>query len=727
MSKPSPSSFQRLLEGREPCPFSVLGLHRCGRHDVVRAYAPGAQEAELVTGAGTLALRRVGASDLFAGTVPREQAPAAHYRLRWRAADGPWQVAWDPYSFDPDIPEFDVHLFNEGRHWHIYRLLGAHALELDGVAGVRFAIWAPHAERVSVIGDFNAWHGLRHPMQRLGDSGLWALFIPDLAAGALYKYEIRGEGGGLQQKADPYGQRFEFRPRTASLVAGPTAYRWQDQDWLERRRRSDWLRAPMSIYEVHLGSWQRGADGSFLGYRELAHRLVDYVLELGFTHVELLPITEHPLDDSWGYQTTGYFAATARFGEPDDLRYLIDYCHRHEVGVILDWVPAHFPRDAHGLARFDGRALYEHEDPRRGEHRDWGTLIYDYGRPQVRNFLLASANYWLEEFHVDGLRVDAVASMIYLDYSRAPGDWVANQFGGNENLEAVAFLRELNELTHGQHPGTVTIAEESTAWPQVTRPTWLGGLGFSMKWNMGWMNDTLRYLEQDPVYRRFHHHLLTFGILYAFSENFCLPLSHDEVVHGKRSLLEKMPGDDWQRFAGLRLLYGFQYTYPGTKLLFMGNEFAQRREWDANAALDWGLLEHPPHRGIQQWVRDLNGLYRGDAALHRDSFSAGGFEWIDCHDTDQSVISYARRADGDLVIVVLNFTPVPRHGYRLGVERPGRYRELLNSDSRYYGGSDVGNGEFFAAEPIPWMGRSCSLALTLPPLAALIIKAVDEG
>ena len=726
MSKPLPTSFEPLLEGREPRPFTVLGAHRQGRHCAIRVLIPGARAVELAGDPACVALRRVGDTDLFAGTLPRGRAPAGPYQVRWQAADGIWRSGWDAYSFRVTLPEFDVHLFNEGRHWHVYRLLGAHVIELSGITGVRFATWAPHAERVSVIGDFNDWHGLRHPMQRLDGSGVWVLFIPGLTAGALYKYEIRGAGGGLQQKGDPYGQRFELRPKTASRVAGPSSHHWQDGTWIARRRRRDWLREPMSIYEVHLGSWQRAPDGGFLDYRDLAHRLVDYVVELGFTHIELLPVTEHPLDDSWGYQTTGYFAATARFGEPDGLRYLVDYCHRHDIGVILDWAPAHFPRDAHALARYDGRALYEHEDPRRGEHRDWGTLIYDYGRPQVRNFLLASANFWLEEFHIDGLRVDAVASMLYLDYSRAQGDWLPNQFGGNENLEAVTFLRQLNELTHGQHPGTVTIAEESTAWPQVTRPTWLGGLGFSMKWNMGWMHDTLSYLEQDPVYRRYHHDRLSFGILYAFSENFCLPFSHDEVVHGKRSLLQKMPGDAWQRFASLRLLYGYLFTYPGTKLLFMGGEFAQLREWNANAPLDWDLAEQPGHSGVRRWVADLNRSYRSEVALYRDGFSAAGFEWVDCHDSEQSVVSYLRRAGADFVLVVLNFTPVPRHDYRLGVPGPGRYCELLNSDSRYYGGSDVGNGGELVAEPLPWMGRGWSLALTLPPLAALIIKPWAE-
>ncbi|MFM7272961.1 MAG: 1,4-alpha-glucan branching protein GlgB, partial [Gammaproteobacteria bacterium] len=511
------------------------------------------------------------------------------------------------------------------------------------------------------------------------------------------------------------------RPATAALVCAESQHAWGDAAWMAARRHRDWLHAPLSIYELHLGSWQRAADGGFLNYRELAPRVAEHALALGFTHIELMPVTEHPLNESWGYQATGYFAPTSRFGSPEDFRFFVDHCHQRGLGVLLDWVPAHFPRDPHALGRFDGTPLYEHADPRRGEHRDWGTLIYDYGRDEVRNFLLASANFWLEEFHLDGLRVDAVASMLYLDYSREPGDWAPNVHGGRENLEAMQFLRELNELTHGQHPGTLTLAEESTAWPQVTRPVFAGGLGFSMKWNMGWMHDSLRYLARDPVHRAHHHQELSFGLLYAFSENFVLPLSHDEVVHGKGSLLAKMPGDAWQKHANLRLLYAWQFSYPGAKLLFMGGEFAQAREWSHARAIDWERLQEPAGAGIHALLRDLNGIYRSHRALHARDFEAEGFEWLDCHDAARSIVAYLRR-DGDACCaVVLNFTPLPRAGYRLGVPQPGRWRELLNTDSRHYGGSDTGNAGAVATEAIPCMGRAHSIRLTLPPLAALVL------
>src|SRR5690606_5077080 len=541
----------------------------------------------------------------------------------------------------------------------------------------------------------------------------------------LYKFEIRSGAGVVQKKTDPYGRQFEFRPDTASLVVGPSRYEWNDAAWLQQRADNAWLQAPLSVFEVHLGSWQRDEHGKFLNYRELAHRLVDYVGPLGFTHIELLPITEHPLDDSWGYQTTGYYAPTSRFGSPDDFRYFVDHCHRHGIGVLLDWVPAHFPKDAHALARFDGTALYEHEDPRRGEHRDWGTLIYSYVRNEVKSFLLASANFWLEEFHLDGLRVDAVASMLYLDYSREPDDWLPNIHGGRENLEAIAFLRELNEMTHGNHPGTLIIAEESTAWPQVTRPTWLGGLGFSMKWNMGWMHDTLNYLSHDPIHRHYHHDQLTFGLMYAFTENFVLPFSHDEVVHGKGSMIARMPGDEWQKFANLRLLYLYMFTYPGAKLLFMGCEFGQRREWSNNRGLDWDLLLQDAHRGLLQLVADLNRVYRSESSLYRNGLSEAGFEWIDCHDATQSVFSYLRK-DGDaFTLTILTFTPVPRLNYRIGVPRAGCYRELLNSDSQYYGGSNVGNGIDLHTSEQSWMARPFSLMLALPPLGGIVLKWIE--
>ncbi len=712
--------IQALLAARHHDPFAVLGKHPQGGGDIVRAFLPGAVDAAIAD--GDLPMQRVPGSDLFewrgaAGRVP------ARYRLAWHTPDGSTHTAYDPYCFPPQLAEFDLHLFGEGRHWHSYRFLGAHAFVADGIAGVLFATWAPNAERVSVVGDFNRWDGRCHPMRVRGGSGVWELFIPGLAADTQYKFELRHRAtGAILLKSDPYAQRSELRPRTASIVADETPFAWGDADWLATRARRDWLHAPLSIYEIHLGSWQRDEHGGFLNYRELAHRLVDYVRDLGFTHIELLPVTEHPFDASWGYQTTGYYAVTSRHGTPDDFRYFVDHCHRHGLGVLLDWVPAHFPKDPHGLARFDGTALYEHEDPRLGEHQDWGTLIFNYGRNEVRNFLLTNALYWLEEFHIDGLRVDAVASMIYLDYSRAPGEWLPNVHGGNENLEAIDFLRELNRLTHELHPGVLMIAEESTAWPMVSRPVYLGGLGFSLKWNMGWMNDTLEYFRLDPIHRRYHQDRLTFSLLYAFTENFVLPFSHDEVVHGKSSLHYKMSGDDWQRLANLRLLYTYQYTHPGKKLLFMGSEFAQGPEWRHDRALDWYVLDYPQHRGVQHLVRDLNRLYAATPALHRHDFDWQGFEWIDCHDAEQSVLVFERKDGDDRVVVALNFTPVPRYDYRIGVPRGGDYIEVLNSDAQVYGGGNIGNAGRVSAEARAWMGRPYSIRITLPPLAGVILR-----
>lgn len=710
-----------LLEARHHDPFALLGRHPAGAGVVVRALLPGAVDVTILeTGRN---LSRTDLADFFEWRGSGEDLPA-HYRLRWTDPWGNTHIDYDPYTFGPQVSDFDLHLFGEGKHWHAYRFLGANLYSADGIDGVLFAVWAPNAERVSVVGEFNAWDGRRHPMRARGGSGVWEIFIPGVAAGALYKLELRSRGSGrVEVKSDPYGREFEVRPKTAARVtASPSAFGWQDQEWLDRRAQDPWLHAPVSIYEVHLGSWRRGTNGAFLNYRELAHRLVDHVRTLGFTHIELLPLTEHPLDASWGYQALGYYAPTSRFGTPDDFRYFVDYCHRHQVGVLLDWVPGHFPTDPHGLARFDGTALYEHADPRRGEHRDWGTYIYNFGRNEVKNFLLASAVYWLEEFHIDGLRVDAVASMLYLDYSRKDGEWLPNVHGGRENLEAIDFLRELNAVTHERFPGTMTIAEESTAWPQVSRPVWLGGLGFSMKWNMGWMHDTLDYMTKDPIHRHYHHNHLTFGLLYAHAENFVLPFSHDEVVHGKRSIRYKMPGDEWQQFANLRLLYTYMYTYPGKKLLFMGAEFGQGGEWNHDAELDWYVRDYAPHCGLQNLVGDLNRIYREERSLHRYDFDAAGFEWIDCHDAAQSVITYMRKSDGDFLVVALNFTPVPRHGYRIGVPRPGLYTEALNSDSSHYGGSNVGNTGKVYAQSIPWMGQPYSLTLTLPPLAGVVFK-----
>ncbi len=712
----------RIIEARHHDPFEVLGRHLHKDQALVRVFLPMARQVRIA--GPDLTLRRIEGTDLFEGFGTRDQIPE-RYEIVWTDHQGHDHRYHDPYCFPPQIEEFDLHLFNEGRHWHAYKVLGAHDHTADEVQGTLFAVWAPNAERVSIIGDFNHWDGRVHPMRSRGGSGVWELFLPGVSPGHLYRFEIRSHQGEILVKNDPYANQYQVRPENAGIITAPSTHHWEDGPWMGARQESEWQKAPLSIYEVHLGSWQRDKDGNFLNYRELARRLADYVTAQGFSHIELLPITEHPFDGSWGYQTTGYFAPTSRFGTPDDFRWFVDHLHQRGIGIILDWVPAHFPKDAHALARFDGTALYEHEDPRKGEHRDWGTLIFNYGREEVRNFLLASAVYWLEEFHLDGLRVDAVASMLYLDYSRDPGDWVPNQYGGRENLEAVEFLRHLNEVTHDQYPGTLMIAEESTAWPQVSRPTWLGGLGFSMKWNMGWMHDTLSYFAKDPVYRHYHHDLLTFGLLYSFTENFVLPFSHDEVVHGKGSLLDKMVGDEWQRFASLRLLYSYMFTYPGKKLQFMGNEFAQGREWTEEEELEWHLLGRPQHQGIQALSSELNRLYREIPALHELDFEVGGFEWIDCHDASQSTLSYLRWArDGSFVVVVLNFTPVPREQYRIGVPRAGVYRECFNSDSEFYHGSNLGNGGNVESEEIPWMGQDHSVELILPPLGALILQPI---
>ncbi|MDD5274875.1 MAG: 1,4-alpha-glucan branching protein GlgB [Methylovulum sp.] len=710
----------KITEARHHDPFSVLGRHQHEGHIVVRVYLPYAETLSFAEGGANIP--RIEGTDFFEYTAKTNELPK-HYQLAWIDKDGGEHTQYDPYDFGVQLPEFDRHLFAEGKHWHIYQKMGAHLHTVDDISGVLFTVWAPNAGRVSVVGDFNRWDGRCHPMRSLGGSGIWELFIPGLTAGCYYKYEILNrQSNQIMVKTDPYGQQFELRPQTAAMVIEEGAYQWQDNDWMGTRGSHDWLHEPMSIYEVHLSSWKRNAQGDFLSYRELANELVPYVKGLGFTHIELMPITEHPLDASWGYQTTGYFAPTSRFGTPDEFRFFVDACHQQNIGIILDWVPAHFPKDAFALARFDGSALYEHEDPRKGEHRDWGTLIYNYGRNEVKNFLLSSAVFWLREFHLDGLRVDAVASMLYLDYSREKDDWVPNIYGGNENLEAIDFFRDLNTVTHEQHPGTVMMAEESTAWPQVTRPTWVGGLGFSMKWNMGWMHDILSYMSEDPIHRRFHHDELTFGMLYAFTENFTLPFSHDEVVHGKGSLLNKMPGDEWQRFANLRLLYTLMFTYPGKKLLFMGCEFGQGTQWNFNQSLDWYVLDYPHHKGVQNLLKDLNGIYKSNPPLFKHDFDHQGFEWIDCHDVEQSVISYRRKdGDGNELIVVLNFTPMVRENYRIGVPEAGTYHEILNSDSNFYDGSHVLNSAV-SSEPIAWMNLPQSISLRLPPLGGMILK-----
>ena len=628
------------------------------------------------------------------------------------------------------LTDFDLHLLGEGRHWKSYEKLGAQLHAVDGEPGVHFAVWAPNADWVSVVGDFNGWDGDRHRMERSGSSGFWRCFVPRIGTGTLYKFRIHHHGT-FSDRSDPCGFAAEVPPRTASVVADLSSYRWQDGAWMESRAARHGLDAPMSVYEVHLGSWRRPGDDPhrWLGYSDLERELVPYVVEMGFTHVEFLPPTEHPLSASWGYQTIGLYAATSRFGPPQALMSLIDALHRAGVGVLIDWVPAHFPRDGHGLRRFDGTALYEHEDPRKGEHPDWGTLIFNYGRNEVANYLVSSALFWLDRYHVDGLRVDAVASMLYLDYSRKDGEWLPNCFGGRENLEAIEFLKQFNIQVHHHFPGTLTIAEESTAWPGVSRPTYTGGLGFSLKWNMGWMNDTLRYMRHDPVHRKYHHDELTFSLIYAFHENFVLPLSHDEVVHGKGALLAQMPGDPWQKFANLRLLYASMWCHPGKKLLFMGCEFGQWQEWNFDSSLQWHLLEWDGHRGLSRAVADLNALLRRERSLHERDFEGCGFEWIDCHDWQNSILAFARRASDpeDFLIVCSNFTPVPRTGYRVGVPRAGTYDEVFNSDAAIYGGSNVGNAGILHSEPRPHHGRDQSLTLVVPPLATIILKPRATG
>jgi 1,4-alpha-glucan branching enzyme len=630
----------------------------------------------------------------------------------------------------PDVrvlTDYDLHLFGEGTFLRAFEKLGAHRVTAGGMVGIHFAVWAPNAAQVNLIGDFNGWDGRMHPMRNLGPSGVWEIFIPGLADGEKYKYEIRTRNGALLKKADPYGVSFEVPPQSASVVCDISNYIWHDVEWMATRESfNSWFERPMSVYEVHLGSWARvPEDGNrFLTYRELADRLVPYVQESGFTHVEFLPVMEHPFSGSWGYQVLGFFAPTSRFGPPEDFKYLVDAFHRAGIAVILDWVPGHFPKDEHGLARFDGTALYEHADPRQGEHQDWGTLIFNYGRNEVRTFLLSNALFWLEEYHVDGLRVDAVASMLYLDYSRSSGQWIPNRFGGRENLDAVAFLQQLNTLTHGEHPGTITAAEESTSWPGVSRPVYLGGLGFTYKWNMGWMHDMLQYTHQDPIHRRWHHNKITFSALYMHSENFILPFSHDEVVHGKGAMLDKMPGDPWQKHATLRTLYGYMYAHPGKKLMFMGCEFAQWREWNHDRSLDWHLLNDAPHSGMRRFIQDLNGQYRAERPLYETDDDGEAFRWIDCNDNENSVVSLVRYARDrrDFLVTIFNFTPVPRAEYRIGVPEPGYYAEILNSDAGFYGGSNVGNDGGVHSEPVAAHGFEQSIRLRVPPLGCLYLK-----
>jgi 1,4-alpha-glucan branching enzyme len=686
----------------------------------VRAFLPQAESAEVLAGGQAWPMEKRHADGFFCAQL---MGDPQRYTLRAHLWDGRDTEIEDPYRFGQLISDTEIYLHGEGTLQEAYRTLGAHLAETDGVRGVRFAVWAPNAENVTVAGEFNDWDIRRHPMRRR-NGGCWELFIPGLDVGTTYKYNVRSRFAGHQQlKADPYAFECETPPKSASVVWDIDRYRWNDAAWLEQRAKTDWLKSPVSIYEVHAESWMRDPQGQPLTYREMAVKLVEYVTRMGYTHIELLPIMEHPFSGSWGYQVIGYFAPTSRFGTPDDFRYFVDCCHQAGIGVLVDWVPGHFPKDAHGLVFFDGTALYEHADPRKGEHLGWGTLVFNYGRNEVRTFLISNALFWLKEYHIDGLRVDAVASMLYLDYSRKEGEWLPNQFGGNENLEAIDFLRRFNELAHKQ-PGVFTAAEESTAFPGVSKPVYLGGLGFTMKWNMGWMHDMLDYFSKDPVYRKYQHNHITFSLLYAFTENFVLPISHDEVVHGKSALFSKMPGDEWRQFANVRAFLAYMWGHPGKKLLFMGQDIGQREEWNSSGQIRWELLEFDYHRKLQALVRELNRIYRSSPALYQVDFHYRGFEWVDFHDSANSVIAFLRRAEDpkDFILFCCNFTPVLRTGYEFGVPEEGFYEEILNTDSELFGGSNQGNGGLVSTRPVPNHGHAASIAVTLPPLAVVAFR-----
>ena len=712
------------LNGAHPDPFRILGPHRVGENLVVRAFRPDAKELRVNAAGNEVAAERLHDEGFFQAelsNLPRD----VDYRLRIIRWDDSEEVIADPYRYGTIMGEIDLHLFSEGNHHRLYDKMGAHIRSLGDVTGVYFAVWAPNAQRVSVVGDFNHWDGRVHPMRRLLGSGVWELFVPNIGEGTHYKFEIRTPAGHLLLKSDPYAFFNQWGKETSSLVYNLERFQWSDGEWMQSRRAKDWNKSPMSIYEVHLGSWRRHDDENnrHYSYLELADTLIPYVLEMGYTHIEVLPIAEHPFEGSWGYQVTNYYAPTSRFGNPDELRHFIDRCHQVGIGVIMDWVPAHFPKDTHALAEFDGTDLYEHADPRQGEHQDWGTLIFNFGRNEVRNFLTANALFWLDKYHIDGLRVDAVASMLYLDYSRQPGQWIPNVYGGRENLDAIYFLKRTNELCYEQFPGVVTIAEESTAWPGVSRPTYLGGLGFGMKWNMGWMHDFLDYMKLDPIFRKYHHNMITFSIMYAFSEHFVLVLSHDEVVHLKGSLLGKMPGDEWQKFANLRMFFAWMYAHPGKKLVFMGGEFGQLREWNHDRGLDWFLLEQPKHDGLRRLVQHLNYTYKSEPALWNLDDTYEGFEWIDFHDADNSSVAFLRKSrEGDIIVFVVNATPQIMHGYRIGVPEGGFYREIINTDAETYGGSNVGNMGGLEAAAQEWQGRTHSLMIEVPPLATVAFK-----
>lgn len=722
----------RIVNSEHHHPKAILGLHEIEANGkkqfAIRAFQPFADELFVLSNqrtTGPLPMTKLHESGFFEAVV-KPPARTFHYRFK---AINPNKDEWefdDPYAFPLQLTEDEKQRFAAGKYYDFYKRFGAHVTEINGVQGVLFIVWAPNAVRVSVVGNFNGWDGRCHQMNMHQPHGIWELFIPGLQPGEPYKFEIKTRFNTLRLKADPVGAFAEHKPPNATIIHGGEPFTWQDADWIKAQEKQRIAERPLAIYEVHLGSWRRKGDegNRVLTYRELAHELADYVKEMGFTHVELLPVSEHPYDGSWGYQVTGYFAPTSRYGTPDDFKYFVDYLHRHGIGVIIDWVPAHFPRDDYALRLFDGTALYEHEDPRLGEHPDWGTLIFNYGRFEVKNFLISNALYWFDEFHIDGLRVDAVASMLYLDYSRDEGQWIPNKYGGRENLEAIGFMKELNEVVYSRFPHALMIAEESTAWPNVSKPTYIGGLGFGLKWNMGWMNDFLEYMSKDSVHRKYHHNKITFSLWYAFSENFILVLSHDEVVHGKGSLIGKMPGDLWQKFANLRLMYSFMYGHPGKKLLFMGAEIGQWNEWNHKSSLDWHLLQHDSHQQLQRFLRDLNKLYSSNSSLWQIDFDGLGFQWIDFQDADNSLVAFYRRGKKkeDVIVVVCNFTPVPRRHYRIGVPLAGYYHEVLNSDSAYYGGSNVGNLGGLWAEPTPYHGLEHSIALDVPPLAAVFLK-----
>ena len=731
----TPDELQSLVRVQHRSPHQLLGMHPLGDGSgvVVRALIPDAGAIEAVPThekeLPKIKLRRIDDCGLFEGVTHQANRVYA-YDLVMTDHDGKKHRTRDPYSFLPTLGETDLYLFGQGNERRIYEKLGSQLRVIDGVPGTSFAVWAPNAARVSVVGEFNHWDGRCHPLRLLGSSGVWEIFIPGIGEGALYKYEIRDLHGNLFLKTDPYGFFFEAAPKNASIVWNNSKFRWSDDAWLKRRAEQNIFRAPISIYEIHLGSWRKKAAAESPGYREVAGPLVDYVRKMGFTHVEFLPVSEHAYYPSWGYQVTGFYSPTSRFGTPDDFQYLVNTLHDAGIGVFVDWVPAHFPRDEWALARFDGTALYEHEDPRQGAHQDWGTLIFNYGRHEVRNFLAANALFWCDRYHIDGLRVDAVASMLYLDYSRKEGEWVPNRYGGRENIEAVEFLRHFNHLVHTEYTGVATIAEESTAWPMVTRPPYIGGLGFSLKWNMGWMHDTLNYFAREPVHRKYHQNDLTFAMLYHHNENFVLPLSHDEIVHGKGSLRRRMPGDDWQAFANLRTLLAYQWFFPGKKLLFMGGEFGQSNEWNANAELDWWLLDSGPyHRGLQRFIEDLNQLYRSEPALFEGDYDNEGFFWVDCSDSENSVMSFVRqnRELTSRLLVVLNLTPVLRSKYRVGLFQGGYWREVLNSDAGIYGGGNLGNLGGVEANSHPLHNQPFSAAITLPPLSATVFRPEQRG